>query len=531
MPDLAVRRQAADQERRDAHQQQRADHAPSCGRAGRRCGPSGTSRSGGRRTRRRRSRTRRPWRRSRCPPGRRSSGRPGRRRCRRSRSRSTPARCRSRRPAPPCPACAARCPRSAWSSSCALLAAATSCVAGRSVGSGERRSGPDHMASVCQNLPEPCHTAGHAVVRTPPSRHDHRRRAEAAGVAASTVSRAFTQPGTGQPPHPRARARGGRASSATRPTRPRRRWSPGAPTPSRCWSRTSPTPTSPASSRAPSAAAAAAGLTLVLGDTQENPANEEQLVRRLGPAVDGFVLSASRLPDDDAARGGRARTRSRWSTGPPPGSPAWWPTSTPAPEQIVDHLASLRAPVVRLRSAARRVLVRGPPLGRSAVAAAADAGWRRRGSAPTRPTLAGGPAAADAVLAAGGTAVVCHNDMLAIGVMRAPCRARRGRAATTSASWASTTSSAPTSASPPLTTLAERTERRRRTGGRGPRPPGPPARQRGRAGAGAADPAGGARLHRSRAGVTSRAGTEVTDTGRQRQSAGDERMGLRLLWW
>ena len=52
-------------------------------------------------------------------------------------------------------------------------------------------------------------------------------------------------------------------------------------------------------------AAAAAGLTLVLGDTQENPATEEQLVRRLGPAVDGFVLSASRLPDDDAAPGRR----------------------------------------------------------------------------------------------------------------------------------------------------------------------------------------------------------------------------------
>jgi LacI family transcriptional regulator len=37
---------------------------------------------------------------------------------------------------------------------------------------------------------------------------------------------------------------------------------------------------------------------------------------------------------------------------------------------------------------------------------------------PYTPTLAGGPAAADAVLASGATAVVCHNDMLAIGLMR-----------------------------------------------------------------------------------------------------------------
>ena len=54
-------------------------------------------------------------------------------------------------------------------------------------------------------------------------------------------------------------------------------------------------------------AAAAAGLTLLLGDTQENPAVEEQLIRRLGAAVDGFVLSASRLPEDDAAPGRRAQ--------------------------------------------------------------------------------------------------------------------------------------------------------------------------------------------------------------------------------
>ena len=44
-------------------------------------------------------------------------------------------------------------------------------------------------------------------------------------------------------------------------------------------------------------AAARAGLTLVLADTQESPAQEQQLVRRLGPAVDGFVLTASRMPD------------------------------------------------------------------------------------------------------------------------------------------------------------------------------------------------------------------------------------------
>ena len=37
---------------------------------------------------------------------------------------------------------------------------------------------------------------------------------------------------------------------------------------------------------------------------------------------------------------------------------------------------------------------------------------------PYSPTLDGGPGAADAVIAAGARAVVCHNDMLAIGVLR-----------------------------------------------------------------------------------------------------------------
>ena len=58
-------------------------------------------------------------------------------------------------------------------------------------------------------------------------------------------------------------------------------------------------------------AAAAAGLTLVLGDTQESAAAEEQLVRRLGRSVDGFVLIASRLPDDDLRRP-RRPGRSCW---------------------------------------------------------------------------------------------------------------------------------------------------------------------------------------------------------------------------
>jgi len=87
-------------------------------------------------------------------------------------------------------------------------------------------------------------------------------------------------------------------------------------------------------------AAAAAGLTLVLGDTQESAATEEQLVRRLGRSVDGFVLSATRLPDDDlrrAAEAGPVVLVNRAARGLPC-VVADYDSGT---RQIVDHLASL----------------------------------------------------------------------------------------------------------------------------------------------------------------------------------------------
>src|SRR6201992_4422899 len=51
--------------------------------------------------------------------------------------------------------------------------------------------------------------------------------------------------------------------------------------------------------RGAEAPARAAGYTLVLGDTQENPEFEQAHAERLRPAVEGFVLAGSRLPDDD----------------------------------------------------------------------------------------------------------------------------------------------------------------------------------------------------------------------------------------
>src|ERR1700761_3280518 len=59
--------------------------------------------------------------------------------------------------------------------------------------------------------------------------------------------------------------------------------------------------------RGSEAQARAAGYTLVLGDTQENPEFEQAHAERLRPAGEGFLLAGSRLPDADLLQLGEQR--------------------------------------------------------------------------------------------------------------------------------------------------------------------------------------------------------------------------------
>jgi LacI family transcriptional regulator, repressor for deo operon, udp, cdd, tsx, nupC, and nupG len=200
--------------------------------------------------------------------------------------------------------------------------------------------------------------------------------------------------------------------------------------------------------------AAEAGLTLLLGDTEENAATEEQLLRRLGRSVDGFVVSASRLPDDElrrAAELGPVVLVNRATAGLAC-VVADYDSGT---RQIVDHLASLGHESF--------VFLGGPAESWSAARrwhglqqSAQARGMAASRSGPYTPTLAGGPAAADAALAAGATALVCHNDMLAIGVLRR--LAQRGVAVPGDVSVVGFDDIFGADfCAPPLTTLAERT--------------------------------------------------------------------------
>jgi len=235
------------------------------------------------------------------------------------------------------------------------------------------------------------------------------------GVAASTVSRAFTVPGRVNPrtrqqileaaerlgyvPNPAARAMGsGRTDTIALLV---------------------PDITNPFFSgiiKGAERAVGAAGKTLVLGDTEESPAVEARLLERLGPAVDGFVLAAPRLPDADVRR---AATLNRVVLLNRVVSDVACVVADyeSATRQVVDHLASL--------GHRELVFLAGPAESWSGAQrwAGLETAARARRMVATRlgpyaPTLDGGPAAAEAAIALGSSAVVCHNDMLAIGVLR-----------------------------------------------------------------------------------------------------------------
>ncbi len=201
-----------------------------------------------------------------------------------------------------------------------------------------------------------------------------------------------------------------------------------------------------------------AGLTLVLGDTQENPApGGSSWSAGSGRRVDGFVLSASRLPDDELLRAAELNPIALVNRAAP-GLACVVADFDTGTRQIVDHLASLGhrsfvflgGPPESWSGARRWAGLRRPPR--------AARGLDGRPLRAVPPTLGGGPAAADAVARAGGaTAVVAHNDMLAIGVMQRLSRARRRRCPDDVSVVGFDDIFGADFCQPPLTTLAERT--------------------------------------------------------------------------
>jgi DNA-binding LacI/PurR family transcriptional regulator len=168
--------------------------------------------------------------------------------------------------------------------------------------------------------------------------------------------------------------------------------------------------------RGAEAQARAAGRTLVLGDTRGRAALEAEHLDRLGSVVDGIVLASSRLPDAELVDLARRRPlvlHNREVAGLPSVST----DLADGARQVVAHLAALGHRGVAYLSGPRDAWSEQQRwAGLSAAAGAAGMTAERLGPFP--PTVEGGPAAADAGLAAGATALLAFNDLLAIGVLR-----------------------------------------------------------------------------------------------------------------
>ncbi|KIH99781.1 LacI family transcriptional regulator [Streptomonospora alba] len=162
--------------------------------------------------------------------------------------------------------------------------------------------------------------------------------------------------------------------------------------------------------------ATAADITFMLGFTEESADTERDKIERLARSVDGFVLASSRMPEATTAELAREHNLVLIDR-QVEGLPSVVVDNAAGSRQIVDHLASLGH-----RSL---VYLSGPHISWLAGERwrALSAGAEERGMTATRlgpfpPQVAGGGAAADAALVSGATAVVAHNDLLAIGILR-----------------------------------------------------------------------------------------------------------------
>lgn len=161
----------------------------------------------------------------------------------------------------------------------------------------------------------------------------------------------------------------------------------------------------------------ARGYSLVLADAQESPDRERQLFERTLPIVDGLLVASSRMSDTAlraAARQVPTVVLNRVVTG----LPCVVPDHARGTRRALEHLAEL--------GHRRIAYVAGP-----------DASWAngvryrafREGCyelelidqriGPGSPTVRGGQALGAAVRESSATAVICYNDLMAIGVMRA----------------------------------------------------------------------------------------------------------------
>jgi LacI family transcriptional regulator len=235
-----------------------------------------------------------------------------------------------------------------------------------------------------------------------------------AGVAASTVSRALSDPGR---VHPATRARIVQAARDV----DYRLGGPAEPQASarRAVALLIPDIANPyfgALTRGTQLELGAVGYTQILADTEESPAVEERALRRVSELADGVVLMATRLTDGQLRAAARA-TPLVLINHPVPELRSVYMDTAAGFGQAVTHLASLGHRRVAYLSGPGEYW---PDVTRwTAIQQTAEAtGVAAVRLGPFTPTFAAGAVAAETALQQGVTACLAFNDLLAIGAMR-----------------------------------------------------------------------------------------------------------------
>jgi LacI family transcriptional regulator len=152
-----------------------------------------------------------------------------------------------------------------------------------------------------------------------------------------------------------------------------------------------------------------------LADADEDPTLEVDLVRQLAKQVDGFLLCAARATDDDlrSLNDGMPVVMLNRRVG---SIPSVVFDHVDAAKQAVDHLAALGHRRIAYIAGPRTSWVNRERQ-RGLRAAAGAAGIELVEIGNVAPTLDGGAAAADPLIATAATAAVAYNDLVALGVL------------------------------------------------------------------------------------------------------------------
>jgi LacI family transcriptional regulator len=154
---------------------------------------------------------------------------------------------------------------------------------------------------------------------------------------------------------------------------------------------------------------------VMLGDSAENPQQEQQLISRFATQVDGFVLVSSRLTTAELADHARRRPLVLVNREVPN-----------VPRVLIDSRTGLGEAVAHLAELGhKRIAYVGGPVSswsdrqrrRAATTASADHGMSLTLLHARPATYAGGTETVDAVLASKSTAVIAFDDVVAHGVL------------------------------------------------------------------------------------------------------------------